>query len=58
MLVVSWGFDVLGLHRVQLEVLAANSRAQLYPDGWKDLILMGLLRQEYATGLLTKEPHG
>lgn len=22
--------------------------AVLYPDGWKDLILMGLLRSEYA----------
>ena len=26
-LVLSWGFDVLGLHRIQLEVLAGNSRA-------------------------------
>jgi RimJ/RimL family protein N-acetyltransferase len=26
-LVLSWGFDVLGLHRIQLEVLAANSHA-------------------------------
>ncbi len=67
-LVVSWGFGVLGLHRIQLEVLADNSRAincylacgfrregvrreaQLYPDGWKDLILMGLLGPEYASG--------
>jgi hypothetical protein len=56
---------VLGLHRVQLEVLAFNGRAircylacgfrqegvrreaELYPDGWKDLILMGILRAEY-----------
>jgi len=66
-LIVSWGFDVLGLHRIQLEVLAGNSRAiscylacgfrhegirreaELYPDGWKDFILMGLLRPEYAS---------
>jgi RimJ/RimL family protein N-acetyltransferase len=59
-LVVAWGFDVLGVHRIQLEVLASNRRAincyvacgfrregvrreaQLYPDGWKDFILMGL----------------
>jgi len=65
-LVVAWGFGALGLHRIQLEVLAANTRAincylacgfrregvrreaELYPDGWKDLILMGLLRSEYA----------
>jgi RimJ/RimL family protein N-acetyltransferase len=26
-LVLSWAFDVLGLHRIQLDVLAANSRA-------------------------------
>lgn len=65
-LVLAWAFDVLGVHRVQLEVLAANSRAincylacgfrhegarreaQLYPDGWKDFIMMGLLRSEHA----------
>jgi ribosomal-protein-alanine N-acetyltransferase len=64
-LVVAWGFDDLGLHRIELEVLAFNSRAircylacgfrqegvrreaELYPDGWKDLISMGLLRSEY-----------
>lgn len=64
-LVVSWGFDTLGLHRIQLEVLADNVRAmncylacgfrregirreaQLYPVGWKDLVLMGLLSSEY-----------
>ena len=64
-LVVAWGFDNLGLHRIELEVLAFNSRAircylacgfrqegvrreaELYPDGWKDLISMGLLRSEY-----------
>jgi len=65
-LVVAWSFGALGLHRIQLEVLAANTRAincylacgfrregvrreaELYPDGWKDLILMGLLRSECA----------
>ena len=65
-LVLAWGFDVLGVHRIQLEVLANNRRAiscylacgfrregvrrdaQLYPDGWKDFILMGLLKPEYA----------
>lgn len=73
-LVVSWGFDVLGLHRIQLEVLASNSRAincylacgfrhegvrreaELYPDGWKDFILMGLLRSEYASEANTAHP--
>lgn len=71
-LVLSWGFDVLGLHRIQLEVLAGNSRAincylacgfrqegvrrgaELYPDGWKDLIIMGMLRPEYAAGVKTR----
>lgn len=65
-LVLAWAFDVLGVHRVQLEVLASNSRAlncylacgfrqegirreaELYPDGWKDFILMGILRSEHA----------
>ena len=65
-LVLSWAFDVLGLHRVELEVLASNDRAigcylacgfrqegirrqaGLYPDGWKDFILMALLRPEYS----------
>ncbi len=65
-LVVSWGFAVLSLHRIELEVLAGNTRAincylacgfrregvrreaQLYPDGWRDFILMGLLQPEYA----------
>ena len=63
-LVVAWGFGGLGLHRIELEVLAFNTRAircylacgfrqegvrreaELYPDGWKDLISMGLLRSE------------
>jgi len=66
-LVVAWGFGGLGLHRIELEVLAFNTRAircylacgfrqegvrreaELYPDGWKDLISMGLLRSEYET---------
>jgi RimJ/RimL family protein N-acetyltransferase len=65
-LVLAWAFDVMGVHRVQLEVLAGNSRAincylacgfrqegarreaELYPGGWKDFIMMGLLRSEYA----------
>jgi RimJ/RimL family protein N-acetyltransferase len=65
-LVLVWAFGVLGAHRVQLEVLASNTRAincylacgfrregvrreaQLYPDGWKDFIMMGLLRSEHA----------
>jgi [ribosomal protein S5]-alanine N-acetyltransferase len=66
-LVVAWGFGGLGLHRIELEVLAFNTRAircylacgfrqegvrreaELYPDGWKGLISMGLLRSEYET---------
>ncbi len=66
-LVVAWGFGGLGLHRIELEVLAFNTRAircylacgfrqegvrreaELYPDGRKDLISMGLLRSEYQT---------
>jgi RimJ/RimL family protein N-acetyltransferase len=65
-LVLAWAFEVLGVHRVQLEVLAGNRRAvdcylacgfrregvrreaELFPDGWKDFILMGLLQSEYA----------
>jgi [ribosomal protein S5]-alanine N-acetyltransferase len=65
-LVVSWALGELGAHRIQLEVLASNSRAincylacgfrqegirrqaALYPDGWQDLILMGVLQSEYA----------
>lgn len=65
-LVLSWAFDVLGVHRVELEVLASNRRAitcylacgfrqegvrreaELYPDGWKDFISMGVLRHEHA----------
>jgi RimJ/RimL family protein N-acetyltransferase len=66
-LAVSWAFGELGAHRVQLEVLASNTRAincylacgfrqegirreaELYPDGWKDFILMGVLQSEYAS---------
>ena len=65
-LVLAWAFDVLGVHRVELQALASNSRAiscylacgfrqegvrreaQLYPDGWKDFILMGILRAEHT----------
>jgi RimJ/RimL family protein N-acetyltransferase len=65
-LVLAWAFGVLRAHRVQLEVLASNSRAvncylacgfryegsrreaELYPDGWKDFILMGILDSEYS----------
>jgi [ribosomal protein S5]-alanine N-acetyltransferase len=64
-LVLAWAFGALGAHRVELEVLAGNTRAircyracgfreegvrreaELYPDGWKDLILMSVLRPEY-----------
>ncbi len=67
-LVLAWAFGVLGVHRVELEVLAGNSRAigcylacgfgregvrreaVLYPDGWKDLILMAVLQPGYAPG--------
>lgn len=66
-LILAWAFSVLGLHRVELEVLASNGRAlgcyracgfrqegirrqaELYPDGWKDFILMAVLQPEYAS---------
>jgi [ribosomal protein S5]-alanine N-acetyltransferase len=66
-LVLAWGFGELSLHRIELEVLAFNTRAircylacgfrsegvrreaELYPAGWQDLIIMGLLRSEYAS---------
>src|SRR5262249_40595477 len=66
-LVLAWAFDVVGVHRVQLEVLASNNRAlhfllacrlrpeggqreaEPYPDGWKDFIMMALLRSEHVT---------
>src|SRR5215469_3450479 len=65
-LVLAWAFDVLGVHRVELQALASNSRAiscylacgfrqegvrreaELYPDGWKDFIMMGILHAEHA----------
>ncbi len=65
-LVTRWGFVDLGLHRVELEVLAMNERAircyracgfvhegtrreaELYPDGWHDFLVMGLLRDDLA----------
>jgi len=67
-LVLAWAFTLLGVHRVELEVLASNSRAigcyracgfrqegirrqaGLYPDGWKDFIVMAMLQSEYAGG--------
>jgi len=66
-LVLAWAFGMLGVHRVELEVLASNHRAigcyracgfrhegirrqaGLYPDGWKDFILMAVLQPEYAS---------
>jgi RimJ/RimL family protein N-acetyltransferase len=66
-LIVEWAFDALGVHRIQLEVVADNQRAincylscgfrregvrreaQLYPDGFKDFIIMGLLRFEHVS---------
>lgn len=69
-LVVAWAFDVLGVHRIQLDVVDDNRRAidcylscgcrregvrreaQLYLDGWRDFIVMGLLQSEYCPGLL------
>jgi [ribosomal protein S5]-alanine N-acetyltransferase len=65
-LVLAWAFGELGVHRVELEVLAFNSRAircylacgfrqegirrqaELYPDGFQDLIMMSVLKSEYA----------
>jgi RimJ/RimL family protein N-acetyltransferase len=65
-LVLAWAFGVLGVHRVELQVLAGNRRAincyvacgfrqegvrreaELYPDGFKDFIIMGLLQSEYT----------
>jgi ribosomal-protein-alanine N-acetyltransferase len=65
-LVRDWGFGTLGLHRIELQVLASNNRAircylacgfrqeglrreaELYPDGWKDFIIMGVLSREIA----------
>jgi ribosomal-protein-alanine N-acetyltransferase len=65
-MVLAWAFDVLGVHRVELQVLAGNRRAincylacgfrqegvrreaELYPDGWKDFIMMGILCSDRA----------
>jgi len=65
-LVLAWAFDVLGVHRVELQALASNTRAincylacgfrqegvrreaELYPDGWKDFVMMGILRSEHS----------
>jgi RimJ/RimL family protein N-acetyltransferase len=75
-LVLAWGFDVLGLHRIELQVLATNRRAidcylacgfrkegvrreaELYPDGWKDFLLMGLLGSESESRLTTPQAPG
>ena len=71
-LVLAWAFDVQAVHRVELDVLATNSRAitcylacgfrqegirreaELYPDGWKDFIVMGILRSDRAEGSLAR----
>ena len=65
-LILGWAFGALGVHRVELEVLASNHRAiacylacgfckegvrreaELYPDGWKDFISMGVLASEHS----------
>jgi RimJ/RimL family protein N-acetyltransferase len=75
-LVLSWAFGLLGLHRVELEVLASNGRAigcyracgfrqegvrrqaELYPDGWKDFLLMAVLQPEHAPGTPKPPPGG
>jgi [ribosomal protein S5]-alanine N-acetyltransferase len=72
-LVLAWAFGTLGVHRVQLEVLAGNGaaigcyracgfrlegarlQAVLYPDGWRDLIVMAVLQPDYPP---TAHPHG
>lgn len=72
-LVLAWAFDMLGVHRVELEVLAGNHRAiscylacgfrqegirreaELYPDGWKDFISMGVLKSERAPARTSAE---
>jgi [ribosomal protein S5]-alanine N-acetyltransferase len=73
-LVLSWAFGVLGVHRVELEVLGFNHRAincylacgfrregarreaELYPDGWEDLIVMGVLGSEYTAQRAVPDP--
>jgi len=75
-LVLAWAFGVLGAHRIELQVLAGNSRAincylacgfrqegirreaGLYPDGWKDFLLMGLLQSEYQSQAKTARAAG
>jgi RimJ/RimL family protein N-acetyltransferase len=75
-LVLAWAFGVLGAHRIELQVLAGNSRAincylaccfrqegirreaGLYPDGWKDFRLMGLLQSEYVPQAKTARAAG
>jgi [ribosomal protein S5]-alanine N-acetyltransferase len=75
-LVLAWAFDVLGVHRVELQALASNSRAincylacgfrqegvrreaELYPDGWQDFIMMGILRSEHAAQAAQAEMPG
>ena len=75
-LVLSWAFGVLGAHRIELQVLAGNSRAincylacgfrqegirreaGLYPDGWNDFLLMGLLQSEYLPRAKTARAAG
>lgn len=65
-LMVRYGFEALGLHRIELEVFAFNPRAVRvyeklgfrhegrkrrahFQDGaWHDVLLMGLLRDEFA----------
>ena len=65
-LVAGWGFETLGLHRIELEVLSENERAircyaavgfrregvrreaELYPDGWRDFVYMGLIASDWA----------
>lgn len=62
-LVVAWAFDVLGVHRLQLEVpvdnhpaiscyLACGFKAEppaVPPNAWKDFILMALLQSEHSS---------
>jgi RimJ/RimL family protein N-acetyltransferase len=70
-LVMAWAFHTLGVHRIQLDVLASNRRAincytacgfrregvrreaELYPDGWRDFIVMGALQSEHASLVAT-----
>ncbi len=47
-LVLSWAFSVLGAHRRTGSAGQQQPRG-LYPDGWKDFILMGVLQSEYLS---------